>query len=122
MAKGRLGKTEKYVIEGMFEDGNSFEEIAKETGRTPATIEKHLRAVAAEAEAEETANGKEQEDETPGKNKGLFVRKTMLKNNKGVSIMTEAESSRGDATAGKNQSKIKKRFQPVIHTIDPDKK
>ena len=110
MAKGRLSKSEKYVIEGMFEDGHSFEEIAVETGRTGTTIEKHLRTVARDAV----------EPDPPQENKGLFVRKTAAKNNKGVSIMTEAESTRGEKKA-KGQSKIKKRFQPIIHTIKNNK-
>ncbi len=110
--KGRLNKSEKYVIEGMFEDGHTFDEIATETGRTAGTIENHIRLIA------EAANGEDTEAEKP-KRKGLFIRETMLKKNTGVSIMTEAESSRGEIP--KTQSKIKKRFRPTIHKIDEDR-
>jgi predicted transcriptional regulator len=114
-AKGRLGKSEKYVIEGMFEDGYSFAEIEEETGRKEATIEKHLRSLA-EAEVEET-----EKEKPKGKNKGLFVRKTMMKNSTGVSIMTEAESSRGERPKGESQSTIKERYKKTIHKISDEK-
>ena len=45
MAKGRLTKQEKYVIEGMLKDKFSVSQIAKELGRTQKTIQSYSETI-----------------------------------------------------------------------------
>lgn len=109
MAKGRLSKAEKFTIETMYEGGTGIDDIADFLGRSSQSVQKHVDAV---FEPEEQV-----EEEPAGKNQTQFVRRTAAKNNKGVSIMTEAESSRSELTRGKKHSKIVERFRPTTHTI-----
>ena len=44
MAKGRLSKQEKYVIEGMLKDNYSVSDIAKELGRRWASIDPAVKS------------------------------------------------------------------------------
>ena len=48
MARGKLTKSEKYIIEGMNRDGHSAKEIAKEIGRTEPTVQKTLDEMSAQ--------------------------------------------------------------------------
>jgi len=111
MPKGRLSQNEKYIIEGMFDDGKSFEEISVAVERTSATVEKHIRSLATEDNEEEAAPKK-------GKNKVPMLRRTAT-GQKGVSIMTDAASSISDLKRN-SQSTIKKRFKGTIHKISDD--
>ena len=107
--KGKLNKTEKYCMEKMFEDGHGFDEIAKFIDRTEASVEKYLSSLV------------EEEEKTPKKkNSTMFYRRTAAKNNKGVSIMNESESTRSEVEKSKSQSKIGKRFRPTTHIICDD--
>lgn len=93
MAKGRLTKNEKYIIEGMLKDNHTLAEVAKEVGRAQKTIEKYQR------ETKKKRARKKAGDAAKGaalKAKDLMVRKTMGKNSDGVAIMTEAASAKGD--------------------------
>ncbi len=107
MAKGRLGKAEKYIIEGMFNDGHTADEIVEETGRSKAVVEKYI-----------TEQGGSFDPATKkGKNSTQFLRRTASKNDGGVSIMTENESTRYEMEKGQNQSKIVPKLKVAIHTI-----
>jgi len=112
MAKGRLSKAEKFTIETMYEQDNEIDEIADFLGRSSQAVQKHVDSV---FEPEE-----EVQEESGKKNPTQFVRRTAAQNNRGVSIMTEAESSRSELTRGKKQSKIVKRFKPTTHIISKD--
>ncbi len=113
-AKGRLGKNEKYIIEGMFEDGHSFEEIAEAIDRKAATVEKHIRSIS-EAEAEAVEEG---EPTKRKKAKAPMIRRT-VSGKEGVSIMTDAASTISDLNRNK-PSTIKKRYEGTIHKISDD--
>ena len=45
MARGRLSKQEKYVIEGMLKDKHSIAQIAKELGRTEKSVETYANSI-----------------------------------------------------------------------------
>jgi len=45
MARGRLSKHEKYIIEGMIKDSHTIAEIAKELGRTEKSVETYAKTV-----------------------------------------------------------------------------
>lgn len=112
MAKGRLSKSEKFTIEVMYGDhGADVDDIAEFLGRSSQAIQKHVDSIFVEEEVSE---------EPENKNSTQFVRRTAAKNNQGVSIMTESESSRSETTRGKKQSKIVERFKPTTHIISKD--
>ena len=94
MAKGRLSKQEKYVIEGMLKDDYSVSDIAKELGRTEKAVQTY--AGTTQRAAKKKKRAKKQQPPKPAKAKDLMVNITAAKKSKGVSIMTEAASQRGD--------------------------
>ena len=100
MAKGRLSKQEKYVIEGMLKDNYSVSDIAKELGRTERAVQTYARATQATVKKKKRA--RKQEPPKPAKAKDLMVNITAMKKSSGVSIMTEAASQRGDLDSSSN--------------------
>jgi IS30 family transposase len=100
MAKGRLSKQEKYIIEGMLKDNYSTSDIAKELGRTEKTVQAHVGKTQTTIKKKKKA--KKQEPPKPAKAKDLMVNITAAKKSKGVSIMTEAASQRGDLNSNSN--------------------
>lgn len=105
MPRGKLTKVEKYCIDKKFEEGCGFEEIAYFLDRSESVVEKYVESKL------------EEEPPKPPKkpNTSLFIKRTGGKGEKSVSIMTEAESSRGDEV-GKTR-KVGKRFQRSTHII-----
>ena len=95
MAKGRLTKSEKYIIEGMLKDKHSVGQIAEELGRTEKTVEKYQAVVKAKLRPSKK-KVKKKDPPKMAKAKDLMVNETALKKNSGVSIMTEGASARGD--------------------------
>lgn len=119
MAKGKVTEQEIYIMKGMYSDGMSVEDISKEMSRSEATIEKYLdvKEEAVEAEAEQT----EQVDNyTNRKDTTMFIRNSGAKRNNGVTIMTDAESSRSDITRSKRVGKVVTKLRNNIHTISED--
>ena len=82
MAKGRLSKQEKYVIEGMLKDNYSVSDIAKELGRTEKTIRAH--AGTTQTTIKKKKRVKKQEPPKPAKAKDLMVNTTAVKKSKGA--------------------------------------
>ena len=117
--------TEKEMFEmiGMFVSGKGVTEISKATGRSKPTVEKYIAELKAEQEAEEEPERKEPVAEVAPKanrkNTTHFLRKTGEKKIKGVSIMTGAESARGEATPKKTGAKNPK-YLKTIHRINED--
>ena len=112
MSKGKVTEQEAWVMKGMYSDGISIKEISKRLSRSQSTVEKYLDI-------------KEQEQEEPVKehNKNdttMFVRSSAAKNNNGVTIMTDAESSRSDFMRGKRPSTIGNKLQSNIHKISEE--
>lgn len=102
MAKGRLSNAEKFTIEVMSHEGEkSVEEIASFLGRTQKAVKSYLETL----------------EPTEDDNKTQFIRQTAQRGSKSVSIMTEAESSRGEMRRAKSPDKIRQRFQDTIHSI-----
>jgi transposase len=118
MPKGKVTEQEIFVMKGMYSDGMSIEDISKELSRSEATIEKYLdikeEVVEAEAEAEKT------ETYTNRNNTTMFIRSSAAKNNNGVTIMTDSESSRSDMTRSKRTGKVVNKLRNNIHTISDD--
>jgi predicted transcriptional regulator len=104
MAKGRLSKQEKYIIEGMLKDNYSASNIAKELGRTEKTILSYSKT----ANKSKKKKPKPSEPVVPAKAKDLMVHETALKKDKGVSIMTESASARGDINSDLSPSRMSK--------------
>lgn len=102
----RLNKTQEYAILWLRNQGHCVEEISKETG---ATI-KQITSVF------EKNPGPETPDPTPKTSKDFMINQTAAKNNRGVSIMTEAASQMNDA-ARKNYSSNTKKNSDYIHRI-----
>ena len=133
MPKGKCNMskvTDKEMFEmlGMFVSGKSVTEISKATGRSKPTVEKYIRELKAEQkesdtyDAEETEPEPEVEPEAPKsnrKNTTQFIRKTGEKKIKGVSIMTGAESARGEASPRHSGAKNPK-YLSTIHKINED--
>ena len=113
MAKGRLSKQEKYVIEGMLKDNYSVSDIAKELGRTEKTVRAH--AGTTQTTIKKKKRVKKQEPPKPAKAKDLMVNTTAIKKSSGVSIMTEAASQRGDL--GDDSGTISRTAKNAIYKI-----
>ena len=109
--KGKMNKTEKYCIEKMVAEGTEISEIAEFLGRTEKTVEKFASTLSVA-----------QTDERPKKNKNeaLFVRNTVSKGNKGVSVMTESESTRGEKKKKRDPKAIIPSLRDKIHKIHED--
>lgn len=117
MAKGRLTKTEKYIIEGMHKDKAEIADIANELGRTEATVKKYIDQL---PKPESKSKPKKKKNKPPKtlKAKDLIVNQTMAKREKGVAIMTEAASSRADAT--RDVTPHSRFFAGAVQKINPD--
>lgn len=110
MAKGKVSEQEIWAMKGMYSDGLSVKEIAAELSRSEPTVEKYLDVK--EKEKEEVPQEKSSNNTTQ------FIKRSAAKNNKGVTIMTDAESSRSELTRSKRQSKITNRAAKTIHKIN----
>lgn len=86
----RLNKTQEYAILWLNKQGHSVEEISKETGATIKQIESTL------SKNPEPVS-KPPEPSAPKTSKDFMITQTSAKNNRGVSIMTEAASQMNDA-------------------------
>jgi len=118
MAKGKVTEQEIYIMKGMYSDGMSVEDISKEMSRSEATIEKYLDV---KEEVVEAATDPEPKDNyTNRNNTTMFIRNSAAKNNNGVTIMTDGESSRSDMTRGKRTGKVVNKLRNNIHTISDD--
>lgn len=114
MAKGKVTDQEVFIIKGMYSDGMSIKEISEELSRAESTIEKYIDVKEPEPEPEPVAEQKEVDrSETT-----MFIKNTAGKNNSGISVMTDSESSRSDITRSKRVGKkITKAHKKNIHTI-----
>jgi IS30 family transposase len=118
--------TDKEMFEmlGMFISGKSVTEISKATGRSKPTVEKYISELKAEQKESGTYDAEETEPEPEApksnrKNTTQFIRKTGEKKIKGVSIMTGAESARGEASSRHAGAKNPK-YLSTIHKINED--
>ena len=116
MARGRLSKQEKYVIEGMLKDTHSIAQIAKELGRTETSVETYANSI--EKPKPKKKKNKKEEPAKPLIAKDLMVNVTAMKRSKGVSMMTEAASQRGDAN--KESTTISRTAKNAIFKINDD--
>ena len=84
MKKGKLTDAEKACIKGMLSDDMSIMIMATQLDRTAPIIEKEIERIKSDTTREQ-----------------LFINQTAA-GSKGVSIMTEAASVRGDASKDKS--------------------
>lgn len=105
----RLNKTQEYAILWLHTQGHSREEISKETGATLKQIESILTK-------NPTPVQSPQEPLSPKTSKDFMINQTAAKNNRGVSIMTEAASQMNDV-ARKNYSPNANKNSDYIHRI-----
>ena len=115
MSKGKVTEQETWIMKGMYSDGISTKEIAKQLSRTQLTVEKHLDVKEQDLEVTEEPVKQHNKNDTT-----MFVRSSIAKNNNGVTIMTDAESSRSDFTRDKRQSTIGSKLQSNIHKISEE--
>lgn len=106
----RLNKTQEYAILWLRNQGHCVEEISKETG---ATI-KQISSVFEKNPGPETPDS--MPEPAPKTSKDFMIKQTAAKNNRGVSIMTEAASQMNDA-ARKNYSSNTNKNSDYIHRI-----
>tara|TARA_R110000824_G_scaffold349293_2_gene536151 strand:+ start:187 stop:492 length:306 start_codon:yes stop_codon:yes gene_type:complete len=99
MKKGKLTEVEKACIEGMIASEITTEDMATQLDRSVASIEK-------EAEIIKSKSVREQ----------LYINKT-ASGSKGISIMTEAASTRGDIAKNAPTTPPKSKRSPSIHKI-----
>jgi len=114
MVKGRLTKSEKYIIEGMLKDKYSVGQIAEELGRTEKTVEKYQAVVRAKSRPSKK-KAKKQDPPQMARAKDLMVNETAAKKDSGVSIMTEGASARGDEKQAISPSRMS---HGAIYKID----
>ena len=98
MKKGKITATESACIKGMIANDVPTTEMATQLDRGLATIEKEVERIKSDSVKEQ-----------------LFINKT-ASGSKGVSIMTEAASVRGDV-AKDRESSSKTTRSPWVHTI-----
>jgi len=116
MPKGKVTEQEVFIMKGMYADGMTVKEISDELSRSEATIEKYIDVKEEVAEAEPEVN-----NYTNRKGTTMFIRSSAAKNESGVTIMTDAESSRSDMLRAKRQSKIANtKLRKSIHTISEE--
>ena len=94
MKKGPLSKKEKNFIDD--NESMNAEKIAEKLDRSVGVVEKYVKI--------------KQEDSATH---GLFARKE----DRGVTVMTEAASSQGDENKQNRKISNPKRYEGVIHTI-----
>ena len=103
MKKGKITTIESACIKGMVANNIDTADIATQLNRGLATVEKEIERIKAEAVKEQ-----------------LYIKET-ASGNKGVSIMTEAASVKGDVAKDTNtasNSNILNTRSPWIHTIN----
>jgi hypothetical protein len=120
MPKGKVSDQEVFVMKGMYADGMSVEEISKEMTRSEATIEKYLGDLLKEEVVEASTETEAEDNYTNRNNTTMFIRSSAAKNNNGVTIMTDGESSRSDMTRSKRTGKVVNKLRKNIHTISDD--
>tara|TARA_R110002012_G_scaffold304043_2_gene506440 strand:- start:147 stop:500 length:354 start_codon:yes stop_codon:yes gene_type:complete len=116
MARGKLTKSEKYIIEGMHRDGHSAEDIAKEIGRTKPTVQKNIDQINKARKKKKQQQAKKQ---TPKRltAKDMIINETTAKRERGVAIMTQAASSRADES---RQSGVSRTYTKAVQKINPN--
>ncbi len=122
----KVSEKEMFEMLGMFVSGKSVTEISKATGRSKPTVEKYISELKKERQEDEDADQADDNEEVLSedtaknrKNTTQFIKKTGEKKISGVSIMTGAESSRGEAVTRKSGAKNPK-YLKTIHTISED--
>lgn len=132
--KGRLSKEEQNSIQSMLAEGYDINAICQAIDRTEASVSKYADSVKTiddedarkawkakqkKLKAKDEAKQQKMLEEAPKMVKDLMVMKTTGGQNKGVSMMTEAASARGDETrdAGDGSSRI---TRGAIHIINND--
>ena len=107
--QGKLTNTEKYAIQGMSHIGKTLEEICDELNRPQHVVKKYIdgelasiHETIAKVQLQQNPPPVENPENKPIKSKDLFIRQTVEKKEKGVTISTEATSSRGDLASKKN--------------------
>ena len=98
MKKGKITAVESSCLKGMIADGISIEEMSTQLNRSNAVLEKEINRIKEESVRDQ-----------------LFINKT-ASGNKGVSIITEGASVRGD-DAKSHSSSAKEGRSPWLHTI-----
>ena len=100
MKKGKITATELACIKGMISENISTTEMATQLDRGLATVEKEVERIKADAVREQ-----------------LFINKT-ASGSKGISVMTEAASVRGDISKENSSTvPLKQGRSPWIHNI-----
>ena len=102
MKKGKITAIESACIKGMIANDVSTTEMATQLDRGLATIEKEVERIKSDSVREQ-----------------LFINKT-ASGTKGVSIMTEAASVRGDTAKDSAVVPEKTKRSPWIHKIKTD--
>lgn len=101
MKKGKLTDVEKSCIKGMISDEISIMAMATQLDRGAPMIEKEVERIKSNAAKDQ-----------------LFINKT-ASGSKGISVMTEAASVRGDSVKDRSSSDTqKKQSAPWIHKIN----
>lgn len=88
--RGKLSKSELYVVQDMMRKGHSPEEIAEFLGRTVRTIDKFVQTI--------KPSHKEQ----------------------GYVVLDEASSQRGDEISKYHRSHMSNKYVGAVHKIKPD--
>jgi|TARA_R110002110_G_scaffold381545_1_gene592439 IS30 family transposase len=116
MAKGKLTKSEKYIIEGMKNDDYSAKEIADEIGRREPTVQKAIDEINRQSKKRKQ---KAKKKDTPKRltAKDMIINETTSKRERGVAIMTMAASSRADES---RQSGVSRTFEKAVQKIKRD--
>ena len=99
MKKGKITEIEKACIEGMVASDVSTEDMAAQLDRSVSVIDKEAEKIKAQSVRSQ-----------------LYINKT-ASGSKGVSIMTEAASTRGDIAKNVPTTPTKRKRSPSIHKI-----
>jgi len=99
MKKGKITAIESSCLKGMIADGVSIENMCTQLNRSNVVVEKEVDRIKKESVREQ-----------------LFINKT-ASGSKGVSIITEAASVRGDNAKNNRDNTTKEGSSPWIHTI-----
>jgi len=99
MKKGKLTQTELACIKGMISEDVSLDDMCTQLDRSDILVGKAVNSIKSEAVREQ-----------------LFINKT-ASGSKGISVMTEAGSVRGDTAKDRESSAPKKTRSPWVHTI-----
>ena len=99
MKKGKITSVESSCLKGMIADGISIENMCSQLDRSAAVVEKEVNRIKEESVREQ-----------------LFINKT-ASGSKGVSIMTESASVRGDEAKERISTIPKDGRSSWVHTI-----